>query len=69
MQRKLKIEFELIQQKDNLANKILYAKEIKTKNGQLFGEISFTVCNCPTDMIDKRKNCSISLTTLHVQIE
>ncbi|MGY5143361.1 MAG: hypothetical protein ACW9XH_02660 [Candidatus Nitrosopumilus sp. bin_32a] len=33
MQRKLKIEFELIQQKDNLANKILYAKEIKTKNG------------------------------------
>jgi len=33
IQRKLKIEFELIQQKDNLANKILYAKEIKTKNG------------------------------------
>ena len=32
-QRKLKIEFELILQKDNLANKILVAKEIKTKNG------------------------------------
>jgi hypothetical protein len=33
IQRKLKIEFELILQKDNLANKILDAKEIKTKNG------------------------------------
>ena len=32
-QRKLKIEFELILQKDNLANKIIVAKEIKTKNG------------------------------------
>ena len=32
-QRKLKIEFELISQKDNLANKIIVAKEIKTKNG------------------------------------
>lgn len=32
-QRKLKIEFELILQKDNLANKTLDAKEIKTKNG------------------------------------
>lgn len=32
IQRKLKIKFELIQQKDNLANKILKAKEIKTKN-------------------------------------
>lgn len=32
-QRKLKIEFELILQKNNLANKILVAKEIKTKNG------------------------------------
>lgn len=32
-QRKLKIKFEQIQQKDNLANKILEAKEIKTKNG------------------------------------
>ena len=32
-QRKLKIEFEQIQQKDNLANKILEAKELKTKNG------------------------------------
>ena len=31
-QRKLKIEFELIQQKENLANKILEAKELKTKN-------------------------------------
>ena len=33
VQRKLKIEFELILQKDNLANKIIVAKEIKTKNG------------------------------------
>ena len=33
VQRKLKIEFELILQKDNLANKTLDAKEIKTKNG------------------------------------
>jgi len=33
IQRKLKIQFELIEQKDNLANKILEAKEIKTKNG------------------------------------
>jgi len=32
VQRKLKIEFELILQKDNLANKILNTKEIKTKN-------------------------------------
>jgi hypothetical protein len=32
-QRKLKIEFELILQKNNLANKILVTKEIKTKNG------------------------------------
>ena len=32
IQRKLKIKFELIQQKDNLANKILKAKGIKTKN-------------------------------------
>ena len=32
VQRKLKIEFELILQKDNLANKTLNAKEIKTKN-------------------------------------
>jgi hypothetical protein len=32
VQRKLKIEFELILQKDNLANKTLDAKEIKTKN-------------------------------------
>jgi len=32
-QRKLKIEFEQIQQKNNLANKILEAKELKTKNG------------------------------------
>ncbi|QLH04963.1 hypothetical protein C5F49_06250 [Nitrosopumilus oxyclinae] len=32
IQRKLKIKFELIQQKDNLANKILEAKELKTKN-------------------------------------
>ena len=32
-QRKLKIKFELILQKNNLANKILVAKEIKTKNG------------------------------------
>ncbi|MGY5147395.1 MAG: hypothetical protein ACW9W4_05305 [Candidatus Nitrosopumilus sp. bin_7KS] len=31
-QKKLKIKFELIQQKDNLANKILKAKELKTKN-------------------------------------
>ena len=33
VQRKLKIEFELILQKDNLANKTLDAIEIKTKNG------------------------------------
>jgi len=33
VQRKLKIQFELIKQKDNLANKILEAKELKTKNG------------------------------------
>ena len=32
-QRKLKVQFELIKQKDNLANKILKAKELKTKNG------------------------------------
>ena len=32
VQRKLKIQFELIDQKDNLANKILEAKELKTKN-------------------------------------
>ena len=32
IQRKLKIQFELIEQKDNLANKILKAKELKTKN-------------------------------------
>lgn len=68
-QRKLKIEFELILQKNNLANKILVAKEIKTKNGQLLGEISFAVCNCSAKMINKRKNCPISLTTLYVQIE
>jgi hypothetical protein len=33
IQRKLKIQFELIKQKDNLAKKILEAKELKTKNG------------------------------------
>ena len=32
MQRKLRIKFELILQKDNLASEILKAKEIKTKN-------------------------------------
>ena len=32
IQRKLKIQFELIEQKDNLANEVLEAKEIKTKN-------------------------------------
>ena len=32
VQRKLKIEYELILQNDNLANKTLNAKEIKTKN-------------------------------------
>jgi hypothetical protein len=32
VQRKLKMQFELIKQKDNLANKILEAKELKTKN-------------------------------------
>jgi len=32
-QRELKIEFELILYSDNLANKLLDAKEIKTKNG------------------------------------
>lgn len=33
IQRKLKMQFELIKQKDNLANKTLEAKELKTKNG------------------------------------
>ena len=33
IQRKLKMQFELIEQKDNLANKTLEAKELKTKNG------------------------------------
>jgi len=33
IQRKLKIQFDLIKQDENLANKILEAKEIKTKNG------------------------------------
>lgn len=33
MQRKLKMQFELVKQKDNMANKILEAKELKTKNG------------------------------------
>jgi hypothetical protein len=33
MQRKLKIQFDLIKQDENLANKILEAKELKTKNG------------------------------------
>ncbi len=33
VQRKLKIKFELIVQKDNLLNKTFDAKEIKTKNG------------------------------------
>lgn len=32
IQRKLKIQFEWIKQKDNLAKKILKAKELKTKN-------------------------------------
>ena len=32
-QRKLNIQYELIKQKDNLANKTLEAKELKTKNG------------------------------------
>jgi len=32
-QRKLKIQFDLIKQEENLANKILEAKELKTKNG------------------------------------
>ena len=32
VQRKLKMQFELIKQKDNLANKTLEAKELKTKN-------------------------------------
>ena len=32
IQRKLKIQFEMIKQKDNMANKILKTKEIKTKN-------------------------------------
>ena len=32
MQRKLKIQFEMIEQKDNMANKILKTKEIETKN-------------------------------------
>lgn len=33
IQRKLKIQFDLIKQDENLANKILEAKELKTKNG------------------------------------
>jgi len=32
-QRKLEIEFECIQQENNLSKKILDAKELKTKNG------------------------------------
>ena len=32
MQRKLKMQFEMIEQKDNMANKILKIKEIETKN-------------------------------------
>ena len=32
MQRKLKVQFEMIEQKDNMANKILKTKEIETKN-------------------------------------
>ena len=32
IQRKLKIQFDLIKQDENLANKILEAKELKTKN-------------------------------------
>ena len=32
IQRKLKIQFELIKQDENLANKILETKELKTKN-------------------------------------
>ena len=33
IQRKLKIQYDLIKQDENLANKILEAKELKTKNG------------------------------------
>jgi len=33
IQKKLKMQFELIKQKDNLANKTIEAKELKTKNG------------------------------------
>ena len=33
IQRKLKMQFDLIKQEENLANKILEAKELKTKNG------------------------------------
>jgi hypothetical protein len=32
-QRKLKLELEMVEQKNNPAKKILYAKELKTKNG------------------------------------
>ena len=32
IQRKLNVEFDLIKQDENLANKILEAKELKTKN-------------------------------------
>ena len=32
IQRKLNVEFDLIKQEENLANKILEAKELKTKN-------------------------------------
>ncbi len=32
IQRKLKVHFELINQKNNLANKTLESKELKTKN-------------------------------------
>ncbi len=32
MQRKLKMQFEMIEQKDNMANKILKIKEVETKN-------------------------------------
>ena len=42
-QRKLKIEFQMIDTDKNLARKSINAKELKTKNEQLPGDSSFAV--------------------------
>ena len=69
IQRKLKIKFELIQHKDNLANKILKVKEIKTKSKQLRDERSITVCGHIWHQFDKRETYPITLTAFHLQLE